>query len=269
MTRIDTLPAPTKTTLSARWEHQAREALAGRRHGLRAFLPFCGPALVASVAYMDPGNFVVNIQAGAKYGYSLLWVVLLANLVAILFQSLSAKLGIVTGSNLAELSRAHYPRPLVWMMWVGGEIAAMATDLAEFIGAAVGLSLLFHIPLLASMSITGLVTYAALIFGHRGTRRLEIIIGALVGVVGLSYVIELIIVPLDWGAVALHTFVPQLVDGGALTLAVGIIGATVMPHAIYLHSALTQSRVRPDSDAERRRLALVSLPRRPLPILTG
>src|SRR5712675_2297145 len=138
------------------------EALAGRRRGLRTLLPFAGPAVIASVAYMDPGNFATNIQAGAKFNYNLLWVVVFANVVAMLFQALSAKLGIVTGRNLAELCREHFPRPIVWAMWLASEIAAMATDVAEFIGGGVGLSLLLGVPLLAGMAITGIATYAIL-----------------------------------------------------------------------------------------------------------
>src|SRR5205823_10529413 len=149
------------------------EALAGRRRGLRSLLPFAGPAVIASVAYMDPGNFATNIQAGAKYGYSLLWVVLLANLVAMLFQGLSAKLGIVTGRNLAEMCREEFPRPIVWAMWVVSEFAAMATDLAEFLGGAIGLSLLFHIPLLGGMTVTAVIVYGVLLTERRGFRPLR------------------------------------------------------------------------------------------------
>src|ERR1700740_3832706 len=148
----------------------ARQVLAGQRGGLRAYLTFAGPAVIASIAYMDPGNFATNIQAGAKYGYSLLWVVLLANVIAMLFQGLSAKLGIVTGKNLAELCRERFPRPVVWAMWVVSEIAAMATDLAEFLGGAIGLSLLFHMPLLAGMAVTAIVTYALLSCERYGFR---------------------------------------------------------------------------------------------------
>src|SRR6202167_1942480 len=151
----------------------AREALAGHSRGLRSVLPFAGPAVIASVAYMDPGNFATNIQAGAKYNYSLLWVVVLANIVAMLFQGLSAKLGIVTGRNLAELCRDNFPRPAVWSMWIVSEIAAMATDLAEFLGGAIGLSLLFSMPLLAGMVVTGVVTYGILMFERHGFRALE------------------------------------------------------------------------------------------------
>src|SRR5690242_19526124 len=180
-------------TLTARTQSAARAYLRGERGGMLAPLVFFGPALVASIAYMDPGNFATNIQAGAKYGYTLLWVVLLANLIAMLFQALSAKLGIVTGHNLAEMCRLHFPAPLVWAMWVISEVAAMATDLAEFLGGAIGLSLLFKMPLLAGMTVTAIITYAILMVENRGFRPLEIIIGSLVGVIWLCYVIEMFI----------------------------------------------------------------------------
>jgi len=231
-----------------------RDTLAGRRRGLRAVLPFAGPAFICSVAYMDPGNFATNIQAGAKYNYSLLWVVLLANIVAMLFQGLSARLGIVTNRNLAELCREHFPRPVAWAMWVVSEVAAMATDLAEFLGGAIGLSLLFGISLLSGMVVTAVVTYGILAFQSRGYRPIELIIGGLVGAIGLSYLIELFMAPPDWGAAAVGTVLPRLSDSGALTLAVGIVGATVMPHAIYLHSSLTQDRAPARNEHERRTL---------------
>ncbi len=231
-----------------------RDTLAGRRRGLRTVLPFAGPAFICSVAYIDPGNFATNIQAGAKYSYSLLWVVLLANVVAMLFQGLSARLGIVTNRNLAELCRTHFPRPVVWAMWVASEGAAMATDLAEFLGGAIGLSLLFGIPLLWGMVVTGVVTFGILAFQSRGYRPIELIISGLVAAIGLSYLIELFLVPADWGAAALGVVMPQLADAGALTLAVGIVGATVMPHAIYLHSSLTQDRAPARNERERRAL---------------
>ena len=237
-------------SLSERTVAAGRQVLAGRRHGLRAWLPFAGPAVIASVAYMDPGNFATNIQAGAKYGYGLLWVVLLANLIAVLFQALSAKLGIVTGRNLAEMCRAQFPRPVVWAMWVVSEIAAMATDLAEFLGGAIGLSLLFHVPLLAGMVVTAVVTYGILMIEGFGFRPIELVIGCMVGLIGLCYLIEVFVAPVDWASAAIHTFTPQIADAGALLLSVGIIGATVMPHAVYLHSGLTQARmpVRNNSD---------------------
>ena len=234
------------------------DVLSGRRRGLSALLPFAGPAMVVSVAYIDPGNFATNIQAGARYGYALLWVVLLANLVAMLFQSLSTKLGIVTGRNLAELCRDRLPKPLVYVMWVVSELAAMATDLAEFLGGAIGLSLLFHMPLLVGMGITAVVTYALLLLEGKGYRRLELTIGALVGVVGLSYLVELFIAPVGWKALGQQIFVPNLPDSAAIAIAVGLIGATVMPHALFLHSGLTERRVQPRNDAERTRIIRLS-----------
>ena len=238
-------PAPSKpTSLSERTVAAARQVLEGQRLGRRRYLAFAGPTIVASIAYMDPGNFATNVQAGANYGYSLLWVVLLANLVAMLFQGLSAKLGIVTGRNLAEMCREECPRPIVWAMWVVSEFAAMATDLAEFLGGAIGLSLLFHIPLWGGMAVTAVTVYGVLLTERRGFRPLELIIGSLVGVIALCYLIELLIAPVDWGSAALHMVLPHIADNEALLLAVGIIGATVMPHAIYLHSGLTQARIR-------------------------
>jgi manganese transport protein len=231
-----------------------RETLDGRRRGLRVVLPLAGPAVIVSIAYMDPGNFATNIQAGAKYGYGLLWVVLLANLIAMLFQALSAKLGIVTGRNLAEICRERLPQPFVLAMWIVSEIAAMATDLAEFLGGAIGLSLLFHLPLLWGMVVTAIVTYGILLFERRGFRPIELIIGALVSIIGLCYLIEVFIAPVNWGAAAFHTVIPQLQDAAAVTIAVGIIGATVMPHAIYLHSGLTQARMPIRNDADRKKL---------------
>jgi manganese transport protein len=229
-------------SLTARSVAAAREVLAGRRSGFAARLAFIGPAVVASIAYVDPGNFATNIQAGASYGYELLWVVVAANLIAMLFQALSAKLGIVTGRNLAEMCRDQFPPSVVWAMWVVSEVAAMATDLAEFLGGAIGLALLFQIPLIAGMAITAAVTYGILTFERSGFRPIEMIVGVLVGVIAVSYLMEMFIAPIDWGAATFHAVTPQIADGGALLLAVGIIGATVMPHALYLHSALTQAR---------------------------
>src|SRR5215469_14849451 len=175
--------------LTQRTALAARAVLTGRRGGLARFA-FAGPALVASIAYIDPGNFATNIQAGAKYGYELLWVVLAANLIAMLFQALSAKLGIVTGRNLAEICRERSPRAATYAMWIVSEIAAMATDLAEFLGGAIGLSLLFGLPLLVGMAVTAVITYGILLFEGRGFRPVELIIGGLVGVIGICYVIE-------------------------------------------------------------------------------
>ena len=247
-----------RESLSERTVAAASRVLAGQRCGFRAYLAFVGPAVVASIAYMDPGNFATNIQAGAKYGYTLLWVVLLANLIAMLFQALSAKLGIVTGQNLAELCREQFPQPVVSAMWVISEVAAMATDLAEFLGGAVGFSLLFGMPLLYGMMVTGVIVYGILMFERFGFRAAELIIGSLVAVIALCYLIEMFIAPADWRSAAVHLVLPQMTDGGALLLAVGIIGATVMPHAVYLHSGLTRARIPARTERERRRVVRIS-----------
>jgi manganese transport protein len=228
-----------------------REVLSGKRRGPSAVLLFAGPAVVASIAYVDPGNFATNIQAGAKYGYLLLWVVVLANLIAMLFQALSAKLGIVTNRNLAQMCRETLPRPLVWAMWWVSEVAAMATDLAEFLGGAIGLSLLFGLPLIVGMVVTGLVTYGILVFEQRGFRLMEVVIGAMVATIALCYLIEIFIAPIAWREAAVHMVVPSLPSSEALMISVGIIGATVMPHAVYLHSGLTQARAPARNKRER------------------
>lgn len=247
-------PAVVPQTLTEQTCFRISEALAGRRRGPRVMLSFVGPAVVASIAYMDPGNFATNIQAGAGYGYSLLWVVAVANIVAMLLQAMSAKLGLVTGRNLAELCRESLPRRYVYGMWGLSEIAAMATDLAEFVGGAIGVSLLLHLPMMASMLVTGAVTFGLLQFERKGFRPLELVIAALVGVIGLSYLAELLIAPVHWPSVFLHTFKPSIPDSNALTISVGIIGATVMPHVLFLHSGLTQNRVTPRNELERSRL---------------
>jgi manganese transport protein len=245
--------AAIRTSLSQRTTQSAERALRGKG-GFAGMLPFVGPAVIASIAYMDPGNFATNIQAGAGFGYMLLWVVLLANVVAMLFQALSARLGIVTGHSLAALCRQYFPRPVVIGMWLLSEVAAMATDLAESIGAAIGISVLFHLPLLAGLLLTFAITWGLLTFQSRGFRPIELIITGFVGIISLSYLIELFIAPPDWGGVAFHTFVPILNGPESITLAVGIVGATVMPHAIYLHSALMPGRVAARTEAENGRL---------------
>jgi manganese transport protein len=254
----DMSDAAVRQTLSDQTTVAIREVLAGRRRGIRAALLFAGPGVIASIAYMDPGNFATNIQAGAGYGYTLLWVVLMANLIAMLFQALSAKLGIVTGRNLAEMCRRNVPKKAVYGMWAASEVSAMATDLAEFLGGAIGLSLLFGIPLLAGMAISAVVTYAILLSQGRGFRPIELIIGGLVAVIGLCYLVEMFIAPVNWGQAGLHSVVPAIPDAAALTLSVGIVGATVMPHAIYLHSGLTQYRAPARSRQERSSLVRFS-----------
>lgn len=242
------------SSLTDRTNTAIDNALSGRKRGLMTPLLFAGPAVIASIAYMDPGNFATNIQAGSRYGYTLLWVVVMANMIAMLFQALSAKLGIVTNKNLAEMCRDQFSKPVVWGMWGVSEVAAMATDLAEFLGGALALSLLFHMPLLAGMGITAIVTYALLMVERRGFRPIELMIGGLVGVIALCYLVEMFIVPVDWVAAGWGMVTPQLPDAQALTISVGIIGATVMPHAIFLHSGLTQHRTHAKNQGERRKL---------------
>jgi manganese transport protein len=239
-----------RNSLAQRSETAVRTALEGRARGLRAFLPFVGPAVIASVGYMDPGNYATNIQAGAQYGYGLLWVVILSSVLAMLFQALSARIGIATGCNLAELCRDHFPRPVVLIMWLGSELAAMATDLAEFLGGALALSLVLHQSLLAGMFETAVVTFAFLALDKRGYRPLELVIGAMVALIGVCYVCELWIAPVNWGDVAASALLPRVQDHSALVLAIGIVGATIMPHTLYLHSGLTQKRAPARNRAE-------------------
>ena len=221
---------------------------------VRATLAMLGPAFVAAIAYVDPGNFATNVQGGAKYGYLLLWVVLAANLMAMLIQYLSAKLGIVTERSLPELCRDHYPRSASRGLWVQAEVMAMSTDIAEFLGAALGLNLLFHVPLFAAGVITGVIAFGILELQSHGFRRFELAITALLGIVFLGFLYETLKIGPSASASLRGTFIPHLAGGSALYLAVGIVGATVMPHAIYLHSALTQGRTPAHSDAERRRI---------------
>jgi manganese transport protein len=223
------------------------------RGRVRGMLAMLGPAFVASVAYVDPGNFATNIQGGASYGYLLLWVVLAANLMAMVVQYLSAKLGIVTGRALPELVRDRLPRLAAWGMWVQGEVIAMATDVAEFIGAALGLNLLFGVPMLPAGLITGLITFAVLGLKARGRRRFEFAIIALLGFVTAGFLYEALRIGPS-ARDSLQGLVPHLDGAGSLYLAVGILGATVMPHVIYLHSAMTKDRTPARDDRDRSRL---------------
>ena len=238
----------------------ARAALDGKLRGLAAILPFLGPAFIACVAYIDPGNFATNIQGGSAFGYQLLWVVVLANLMAMLLQTLSAKLGLATGKNLAELCREHFPRPVVYAMWIASEVAAMATDLAEFIGASIALNLLFGLPLLIAALLTGVITYLILLLERRGFRPLEAVITSLVGVIALCYIVETLLSRPDWGQVGLHMVLPWEGNTASILLSVGIIGATVMPHVIYLHSSLMQNRIIPRGEHEARRIFRRTIP---------
>jgi manganese transport protein len=223
------------------------------RGRVRATVAMLGPAFVASIAYVDPGNFATNLQGGARFGYELLWVVLLANLIAMLIQYLSAKLGIVTDRNLPEVVRERFPRAVTWGMWIQAEVMAMSTDIAEFLGAALGLNLLFGVPLLPAGLITGLIAFAILELQSRGIRRFELAITALLGLIFLGFLYETLRIGPSVHD-TLHGLIPRLSGTSALYLSVGIIGATVMPHVIYLHSALTQSRVPALDDRERRRV---------------
>ena len=213
-------------------------------------LPFLGPAFIACVAYIDPGNFATNIAGGSRFGYRLVWVIVAANLLAMLIQVLSAKLGIATGRNLPELCREQFSRRVSLGLWVQAEAIAMATDLAEFLGAAIGIHLLTGLGLFWSAVASGFAAFAILALLRFGVRMLEAVIAVLVGVIGGCYVAELTFAHPDWGAVLHHAVVPQFGSQEAVLLSVGILGATVMPHVIYLHSALTQDRLVPETDED-------------------
>jgi len=223
------------------------------RGRVRGVLPLLGPAFVAAIAYVDPGNFATNISGGAKYGYLLLWVILAANLMAALIQNLSAKVGLATERNLPELAREYFPRPVTWGLWVQAELIAMATDLAEFIGAAIALNLLFDIPLFPAGLLTAVVAFAILALQAKGYRRFEVTIAGLLGVILLGFLYDALKVGADAKGVA-SGFIPGFEGTDSILLATGILGATVMPHVIYLHSALTQRRIPARDAGERRRL---------------
>jgi manganese transport protein len=235
------------------------ERLPGRgesvlRSGRQSIWPFLGPAFIACVAYIDPGNFATNIAGGSKFGYTLVWVIVASNLMAMLIQTLSAKLGIATGRNLPEVCREQFSRRTSIGLWVQAELIAMATDLAEFLGAALGIHLLLGIPLFPAAVITGIITFAILGLQRYGFRPFEAVITAFVFVIGICYLAELWLAHPPLGTVVHHAVVPGFKGNESLLLAVGIIGATVMPHVIYLHSALTQNRIVPENDAEASRL---------------
>lgn len=231
----------------------AEESLSGRRSGVRRFTPFIGPAVIAAVAYIDPGNFATNMAAGAEFGFLLVWVIVVAVLMSMVIQSLSAKLGIASGLNLAEACRQRYRRPVVLGLWGQAELVAMATDVAEFVGAALGLYLLFGIPLLPAAIITGVASYAILALQAKGFRKLEAIIAGFVGVIVVAFAVQVFMARPSGGSVV-SGLVPGFEGAGSVLLAVGILGATVMPHVIYLHSALTQRRIPTTDDQVKRRL---------------
>ncbi|HWP67692.1 MAG TPA: Nramp family divalent metal transporter [Rectinemataceae bacterium] len=249
-------PASKHQTGDSKTVQSAADVLDGKskKSFLARILPFMGPAFIASVAYVDPGNFATNISGGAQLGYTLLWVIVASNLMAMLIQTLSAKLGIATGKNLAEHCRLRFPKWFVTLLWALMELVAMATDLAEFLGAAVGFNLLFGMPMWLAAILTAFATFLILGLERYGFRPLEAAITGFVSAIAISYIIEIILVKPDWGQVAYHALVPQLSGSKSVVLAAGILGATVMPHAIYLHSALTQGRIVAKDPAQLKKL---------------
>ncbi len=237
---------------ASRAELAARSVIASKRKGILALLPFLGPAFIAAVAYIDPGNYATNIQSGSEFGYKLLWAVVAANLMAMLIQNMSAKLGIATGKNLPELCRERFAPAISVILWIVSEVAAMATDIAEFLGATLALNLLMGIPLLIATVITGVVTYLILMLDRYGFRPLELFIGALVLLIGACYGAETWLSHPAVGQILYHSVVPWVHGSNAILLVVGVIGATVMPHVVYLHSGLTQRRIVPQNDEEKR-----------------
>ncbi|HWI48671.1 MAG TPA: Nramp family divalent metal transporter [Rummeliibacillus sp.] len=231
----------------------AQDVLNGKVHGIKSVLPFLGPAFIAAVAYIDPGNFATNITAGSQYGYLLLWVIAFSNLMAVLIQSLSAKLGIATGKNLPEVARENFSKKTSILLWIQAELVIMATDLAEFIGAALGMYLLFDIPMLPAALITAVGSFAILELQRRGVRAFEAGISAMVMMVVLAFALQTFLAHPDAGAIATG-FIPHFDGVNSVLLATGILGATVMPHAIYLHSSLTQYRVVGQNDEEKRKI---------------
>ena len=241
------------TTRAESLASRGEAVLRGEERRFRIW-PFLGPAFIASVAYIDPGNFATNIQAGSKFGFLLLWVIVASNLMAMLIQTLSAKLGIATGKNLAEVCRESFSRRTSVVLWLQAEVIAMATDLAEFLGAALGFHLLFGWGLFPATVVTGIVAMIVLGLQRYGFRPLEATIATTVGLIAVCYLAELVTAKPSLGAIGRHAVTPMFSGKESVLLATGILGATVMPHVIYLHSSLTQDRIRPQSDAQARRL---------------
>jgi manganese transport protein len=232
----------------------AEHSLSGERRGVRRYTPFLGPAFIASVAYVDPGNFATNMAGGAQFGYLLLWVVLVANLMAMLIQSMSAKLGIATGMNLPEVCRERFSRRTSFLLWVQAELIAMATDIAEFVGAAIGINLLTGLPLFPAALLTGVAAFFILALQARGFRKLEVVIAAFVGVIVVAFGFQVFLAQPSGSGIAHGLLVPGFDGTESVLLAVGILGATCMPHVIYLHSALTQHRIVGVTPEARRRI---------------
>ncbi|MEK5267686.1 Nramp family divalent metal transporter [Weizmannia sp. FSL W8-0401] len=232
----------------------AQAVLRGDVKGLKRILPFLGPAFIAGVAYIDPGNFATNITAGSKYGYMLLWVIAFSNLMAVLIQSLSAKLGIATGKNLPEVAHDRFSKPVSIFLWIQSELVIIATDLAEFIGASLGLYLIFGLPLLPAALITAAGSFAILELQRRGYRSFEAVIAALVMIVVLAFALQTFLAKPEWVKVLGGLVTPKFDGIQSVVLAAGILGATVMPHAIYLHSSLTQNRIVGKNELEKRKI---------------
>ncbi|MGP7816287.1 Nramp family divalent metal transporter [Niallia sp. 01092] len=241
-----------ENSLSNKNHSSAQAVLDGRITGLKKILPFLGPAFIAAIAYIDPGNFATNIAAGSKYGYLLLWVIFFSNIMALIIQSLSAKLGIATGKNLPEIAREEFPKPVSIGLWIQGELVIIATDLAEFIGAALGIYLLFGIPLIEASIIAAVGSFAILELQRRGFRSLEAGITAMLFIVVLSFIAQIFFAKPEMSSVLHGLFTPQFKGTDSILLAAGILGATVMPHAIYLHSALTQKRIVGETTQEKK-----------------
>src|SRR5215218_2649508 len=240
------LPGETATARAA------HESLKGKRRGIRKLLPFLGPAFIAAVAYVDPGNFATNISGGAQFGYLLLWVIFTSNLMAMLIQTMSAKLGIATGRNLPEVCRDRFPRRVTFLLWLQAELIAMATDIAEFVGAAIGVNLLTGLPLFPAALLVGVAAFAILSLQSRGFRKLEVVIASFVGVIVVAFGFQMFRAGPAWPGVGHGLLIPGFDGTESVLLAVGILGATCMPHVIYLHSALTQHRIVPRNDDEAR-----------------
>lgn len=228
--------------------------MTSKKHGLMRIIPFLGPAFIASVAYVDPGNFATNIQGGAAFGYELLWVILWANLMAMFIQALSSKLGIATGKNLAELISERYPKGVVWFYWIQAEIIAIFTDLAEFLGASIAFQLLLGVPLAWGAVLSGIATIFILLFQNYGFRPFETVITVLIGVIAFSYISEIFLSKPNGFDILKGTLVPKFSGAESIYMAAGILGATVMPHVIYLHSALTEDRIKADDEKQLKRL---------------
>lgn len=235
-------------------QEHATSSLTGKTRGIKSILPFLGPAFIAAVAYIDPGNYATNIAAGSKYGYSLLWVILVSNLMAVLIQTMSAKLGIATGKNLPELCRDQFSKKATILLWIQAELVVMATDLAEFIGAALGLYLIFNIPMIVAALIAAVGSFAILELQRRGIRPLEAIITGMIFIVVIAFGVQIFYAKPEVNPIIAGFFIPKFQGVDSVLLSAGMLGATVMPHAIYLHSALTQKRIVGKNDIERKRI---------------